>query len=451
MIKDHVKNILKEIKLPLKVPTPTKTIKVAVTGLSRSGKSVFLTSLINQLIANDKLPFLHDKLNRDFVARLLPPSSIYTRFDYYSKLKAFRAKDPKWPKATKSITKTTLELEFKSRYNFLENQIIHLELIDYPGEWLLDLEMLNLSYEKWSTKMISLANEPQRVKEANEYLNMINDIQNSLEVDDEIVHDIYSEYLKSLSYKNFFYLQPGRFLEPSDMHNDPMLIFAPLPNEAKKSPIYKRFKTRYNQYVQEIVKRLYLEHFKSFDTQIVLIDLIRALESGYDSFEDIHFSLKNILKSFNYGNNSFISRFFNIKIDHVLFVATKADYLPDSMHNSYKNLLISMIQDIKKELDINHIKTETNIISSVKSTQSVQAKVDGKLIDCIRGVVEGEIEPSTHFVGVLPKEYDDRNFWQKANFKFPKFKPISFPLRDTTAVEHIRMDRLIYSLLKDRV
>ncbi len=451
MILNWVVNQLKEVELPLKIPTPKTTIKVAVTGLARSGKSVFLTSLINQLIANDKLNFLHDKLDRKFVARLLPPDSVYTRFDYYSKLKAFRAKDPKWPKATKSITKTTLELEFRSRYSLLENQKIDLELIDYPGEWLLDLEMLNLTYEQWSAKMIDLANQRQRVSDAKEFLQTLTDIKKGSNIDDEILHDIYSEYLKALSYKNFFYLQPGRFLEPSDMNNDPMLIFAPLPIELKRETLYKRFKSRYNQYVKEVVKRLYLEHFNSFDTQIVLIDLIRALENGYDSFEDIHLSLKNILKGFSYGPNSFISKFFNIKIDNVIFVATKADYFPNSMHNSYKNLLSSMIQDIKQDLDINHIKTQVDIISAVKSTQSVKAKIDNKTLDCVRGIVEGEFEPSTHFVGVLPDQYDDREFWQKANFKFPKFKPISFPLRDTSSVEHIRMDRLIYSILKDKV
>ena len=88
-------SFIKEIELPFKIPTPDKTIKVAVTGLSRSGKTVFLTSLINQLIANDKLPYLNEKLGRPFVARILPPDSIYVRFDYYSKIKEFRLKEPK--------------------------------------------------------------------------------------------------------------------------------------------------------------------------------------------------------------------------------------------------------------------------------------------------------------------------------------------------------------------
>ena len=37
-----------------------------------------------------------------------------------------------------------------------------LELVDYPGEWLVDLSMLGESYEAWSEHMLSLASEESR-------------------------------------------------------------------------------------------------------------------------------------------------------------------------------------------------------------------------------------------------------------------------------------------------
>jgi predicted YcjX-like family ATPase len=114
-------------------------------------------------------------------------------------------------------------------------------------------------------------------------------------------------------------------------------------------------------------------------------------------------------------------------------------------------LLKEMIWDIKKELDIKHIDTEVTIFSSVKSTQYVKAKIDNVEVDCVRGIVEGENEPSTHFPGLIHKSYNDVDFWEDSNFNFVTFAPISFPLRDANATPHIRMDRLIYSLLKGRV
>ncbi|HHD77698.1 MAG TPA: YcjX family protein [Campylobacteraceae bacterium] len=452
-------SFIKEFELPFKIPTPDKTIKVAVTGLSRSGKTVFLTSLINQLIANDKLPYLNEKLGRPFVARLLPPDSVYVRFDYYSKIKAFRLKEPKWPKATKSVSKTTLQLEFKSEYALLQNQIVNLELIDYPGEWLLDLSMLELDFSAWSQKMLALSKVGKRKRYAAEwhaYLSRL-DIYASApdaEHEEEVLHDHYSEYLKSLHYRGYSFVQPGRFLEPGDMQDDPLLRFCPLPTptgEVDPDSIYARFEKRYEKYISEVVKRLYLEHFESFDTQIVLVDLLKTLEHGYDIFEDMHLSFKHILKSFTYGSNSFLSRLFRVHINQVIFAATKADYLPRSEHNRYKKLLEEMIGDLKKELDVHHIDTEVTVIAAVRSTEDVRAKINGKEVTCVRGIVEGEKAPSTHFPGRLPESYHEDNFLKKEDFHVTRFRPLSFPPRDTKAVEHIRMDKLIYSILKDRV
>ena len=448
---------IKDIDLGFKIPTPDKTIKVAITGMSRSGKTVFLTSIINQLIANDKLPYLNDKLGRKFVARLLPPDSIYMRFDYYNKIKALRSDNPRWPKSTKSVSKTTVQLEFKSEYGFLENQIINLELIDYPGEWLLDLAMLDMSFAQWSEFMIKLANESSRFTYAHEWLDEI-DKYSLNEIPkkgvEELLFDYYSEYLKKLYYQEFSFMQPGRFIEPGDMKDDPILTFCPLPSVRgykRENSIYSNFENKYNLYRDEVVKRLYLEHFQKFDTQIILVDLVKTLNEGEDIFEDMHLALKNILKTFTYGSNNIFSKFFETKIDHVIFAATKADHIPISSHESYMNLLRSMISDIKKELDVQHIDTEVTIFSSVKSTQYVKAKLEGIEVDCVRGIVEGEDESSTHFPGFLPADFRSSDFWEKAEFAFETFKPISFPARDNEAVEHIRMDRLIYSLLEGRV
>jgi len=453
-----VLSFIKDIELPFKIPTPDKTIKIAITGLSRSGKTVFLTSLINQLIANDKLSYLNEKLGRTFIARLLPPDSVYVRFDYYSKIKAFRLKQPKWPKATRSVSKTTLQLEFKSEYRFLENQIINIELIDYPGEWLMDLSMLDLDFKEWSAQMLELAYEDKRKEFAKEWLDFLKGVDLYGECRDEYIdehlHDMYSEYLKRLHYGGFSFVQPGRFLEPGDMKDDPLLLFCPLPapvGVVHENSLYAAFERKYQQYIDEVVKRLYLEHFQSFDTQIILVDLLKTLENGYDIFEDMHLSFKHILKSFTYGSNNFLKRFFNPQIDKVIFAATKADHIAQSQHNQYKKLLEMLVWDLKKELDVRHIQTEVTLIAAVKSTYDVKAKVDGKVVDCVRGIVEGEKDFSTHFPGNLPKYTSDESFWKEANFHFTKFQPRSFPMRDNHATDHIRMDKLLYSILKDHV
>ena len=453
-------SFLKEVELPFKIPTPTTTIRVAVTGLSRSGKTVFLTSFINQLLANDKLTYLNEKLQRPFTAKLLPPDTHYARFDYYAKLRGFRLTKPSWPEPTKQVSKTTLQLEIKSEYAFLENQIINIELIDYPGEWLLDLSMLEFDFQAWSDHTLALAKESQRALYSSEFLDTLNKYDlYSADGDikkDEILFDTYSEYLKTLHYKHFSFVQPGRFLEPGDMDGDPLLLFAPLPLNISRSlvddtSIYARFEARYNAYLKEVVKRLYVEHFSQFDTQIILVDLVKTLQHGKESFEDMHLSFKHILKSFTYGRNSFLNRLFSLNIAHVIFAATKADYIPPQQHNSYKNLLEKMISDLKNGLDVGDTKTEVTVFSALKCTEYVKAMHQGEELECVKGIVVGEKTPSVHFSGKLPGNYIDETFWHKNSFNFPTFMPRTFPKSDNEAVAHIRMDRIIYSILKDRV
>ena len=453
-------SFIKEIELPFKIPTPDTTISVAVTGLSRSGKTVFLTSFINQLLANDKLTYLNDKLKRPFVARLLPPDSHYARFDYFSKLRAFREKNPSWPDATKQVSKTTLQLELKSDYAFLQNQIVNIELVDYPGEWLLDLSMLDMDFAAWSAQMLALAKESQRAEYSDEWLALLSReelyARHEDESKDEVLFDSYCEYLKSLHYNHFSFVQPGRFLEPGDMDGDPLLHFSPLPlriarEDVDENSLYARFEKRYDAYLQEVVKRLYMDHFKYFDTQIILVDLVKTLQHGHTSFMDMHLAFKHILKSFTYGSNNFLTKWFGLKIDHVIFAATKADYIPPPQHNSYKALLEKMIGDLKNTLDVGHTETEVTVFSAVKCTEYVKAMHEGQELACVKGVVVGEECPSVHFSGKLPQDYKDAQFWEENSFDFPLFKPIVFPQSDKVAVPHVRMDRIIYSILKDRV
>ncbi len=447
-----------DIDIPFKIPRFKEKTRVAVTGLSKSGKSVFLTSLIYQLIADDKIDFVHQKSGKKFNAKLMPPHSFISRFDYYNFVREFRSKNPTWPKSTKSVTQTTIQLTVKSRYRWIENKTVDLELIDYPGEWLLDLDMQGRNFEDWSYHIIELSGQKRREKLSSKWFEKLNAVdiysQSDESFDEEIVQT-YKEYLKACYDKGLSFIQPGRLLQPGDLQNDPLLLFTPLPkpeilNNFDKNSVYARFKERYNRYVNEVVKRLHLKHFQNFDTQIVLIDLLKTLENSKDSFEDMRYSIKKILENFTYGHNNIISRFFSVKIDRVIFAATKADLIPKDQIQTYKILLENMIFDIKRELNVEHIETEVTILASVKSTKTVYADIKGKKVACVRGVVEGEETPSTHYTGELPKSLNLDTLWER-EFYFPNFKPSRFPLDNSQAPSHIRMDRIIYLILKDKL
>lgn len=60
-----------------------------------------------------------------------------------------------------------------------------------------------------------------------------------------------------------------------------------------------------------------------------MVDCLRSLQKGGKAWNDLKFTLSELLQNFSYGRrNGFVSRLLNsFKIGQVLFVATKADYV----------------------------------------------------------------------------------------------------------------------------
>src|SRR5690606_7993264 len=88
---------------------------------------------------------------------------------------------------------------------------------------------------------------------------------------------------------------------------------------------------RFDANRREIVRKFYREHFRTFDRQIVLVDVLRALDGGRHAFEDARAALTAILGSFDFGRPSWtrpgwLAPLLGSRIDRVLFAATKADH-----------------------------------------------------------------------------------------------------------------------------
>ena len=72
----------------------------------------------------------------------------------------------------------------------------------------------------------------------------------------------------------------------------------------------------------------------------MLVDVLRALNAGRDSFDDTRRAIDTILQSFRYGGGSLLARLFQgAHIDKVLFAATKADHVPDIQRDHLAELL----------------------------------------------------------------------------------------------------------------
>ena len=124
-------------------------LRLGVTGLSRAGKTVFLTALVNNLIAGARLPVLAASAEgRIMRVRLEPqPDDAVPRFAYEEHLKSLSGPDRRWPQSTRRIAQLRLTIEFESASGWgARRSSLTVDLVDYPGEWLLDLPLLDKSY-----------------------------------------------------------------------------------------------------------------------------------------------------------------------------------------------------------------------------------------------------------------------------------------------------------------
>ena len=108
-------------------------VRLGVTGLSQSGKTTFITSLIYHLLRDATLA----------VSIELASPQQKKRFPYEQKIACLKKEVPDWPQSTCD------ESEICLRINNGQKEM-YLEIVDYPGEWLLDLPLMEKTFAQWS-------------------------------------------------------------------------------------------------------------------------------------------------------------------------------------------------------------------------------------------------------------------------------------------------------------
>ena len=143
--------------------------RIAITGLQRSGKTVFMTSFAHALLNAASAPqkdFPFFPWRNELQGVTVEDIPGIPTFPYQEYLGYLLSPSPKWPKPTTSLA----GLRVRIRHNptgFIAKQItstaiLDLDLIDYPGEWLLDLPMLSQTFEEWSVQTEELARVGRR-------------------------------------------------------------------------------------------------------------------------------------------------------------------------------------------------------------------------------------------------------------------------------------------------
>ena len=451
--------------------TLNRHIKLAVTGLSRSGKSAFITSLVHQLCdqsGNTNLPFIESiRENRFIGAKKVPQTSLHIpSFAYQEALDRLFADTPGWPDSTRSISELRLAIRYRPEEGIISQlsdwNTLYVDVVDYPGEWLMDLPMLSQNFAEWSSQMRALFESEPRKSRAQDFIAKLNQLDLRAPVDEPLLEALSREYSQLLiEFKNemgLSLLQPGRFILPGELEGAPILQFVPVMMPIRTEDL-ETFEpgtnmaaliSRFEEYKNRVVKAFYNDYFRHFDRQIVLVDCLAPLNAGKESFGELQRALELILQSYNYGKNDLLHRLFSPRIDKLLFAATKADHITTEQHKNLTLLLNQLIAKCRKDIQFEGIDVETMSMSSIRATEGGFIDHQGETFPCIKGthLEEGERKTVTLFPGEIPADIPNDKFWSQNPFSFVSFEP---PKKSERYLEHIRMDHVIEYLMGDKL
>lgn len=453
------------------------TVRLGVTGLARSGKTVFITSLIHNLVAGGRLPFF-DAVAQGRIRRayLEPqPDDAVPRFDYERHLSDLTGPDRHWPDSTRRLSQLRVTLEYEPQgliQRTIGHDKLHVDIVDYPGEWLLDLPLLNLSFEDWSRQMERQAREEMRRGLSKAWRGELKKLDPLADADEQAAARAaarFADYLAACrdAGTRISTLPPGRFLMPGDMEGSPALTFAPLllPETGTPPPgsLWAMMRRRFESYKTHVVKPFFTDHFSRLDRQIVLVDTLSAINHGPEAIADLQRTLAEILRCFRPGANSWLSSILFRRIDRLLFAATKADHLHHTSHDRLEAILAHLAEGAIETAEYAGAEVDVLAMAAVRATREGTARHRSESLPCIIGTpMKGETianrvfdgsEEFAVFPGDLPEDPtavtetgdEERDY----GVHFVRFRPPK--LEEGGTLPHIRLDRAMNFLLADRL
>lgn len=453
------------------------TLRLGVTGLSRAGKTVFITALVHNLLHGGRLPLFDaqksGRISRAFMEH--QPDDTVPRFQYEDHVAAL-VDERSWPQSTRAISEMRLTIEFESASGWgrlFSRGKLSLDIVDYPGEWLLDLPLLTKDYAEFSHEASELSLLPVRSDLSVEWRELSAAVDPNAPADEITARRLaesFARYLKACKEDSraLSTLPPGRFLMPGDLDGSPALTFAPLPNlsdeKAKPGSLRAMMERRYEAYKTHVVRPFFREHVARLDRQIVLVDAMQAINAGHEAVADLERALTEILACFRQGRTGILSGLVSKKIDRILIAATKADQIHHESHDRLQAIVRRLASRAAERASLSGAEVEALAMAAVRATREgtvtegrdtlpviIGTPLAGETIDGEQ--FDGETETAI-FPGDLPASADAILKGENTEIRFVRFRP---PRLEKTAegatlsLPHIRLDRAMQFLIGDRL
>ncbi len=446
-------------------------------GLYRSGKTVFLTSLINHLQNHRPDRFLLGKNARLVFAEELQPS-LFERFPY-SQHRDRLVTGEAWPEKTRGVYEYACRY-YRSDWHFSRGE---LSMLDFPGERMADLMMVNATFDQWSDLMLSILRDHSEYHEpATPYLKLMD----SAAVTETDLLDAYKRLLVQCFFQYRPVISPSAILisPAGDWHGEALKQggqalnqcfcgldadsqFVPLSAELRERypGMRHRFSANYRNYRHKIALPL-ATWMRGCDALVVLIDVTTLLAGGEGMYQGNRELLRNLIDLLKPGHGYFgltintmrdildplggLTRLTRHKlwpailrwknISKIAFVATKADKVHESDRDRLRELTRDMTVPIiaKREFQAAQLDVGYFACAAVSSTRSAS----GHQLQAYR-------EPGTDAECYTPSHVPDNwpQTWSHGQFRFPNVRPWIPRLRDS-APDHIELDRVADFLMR---
>jgi predicted YcjX-like family ATPase len=403
------------------------SVRLGVTGLARAGKTVFITALVHNLIHGGRLPLFEPWRSRRMTGAELQPQlhADVPTFDYRGHVR--QLVDARvWPESTRAISEMRLSIAYESA-TFLGRTLgrgrLNLDIVDYPGEWLLDLPLLDKDFRAFSREAVERARAPGRGAIAGAWLAHLATTRPDGPADDEAAetaHRLFTDYLIAARGDGhaFSMVPPGRFLMPGDLAGSPAITFAPLDlppdGSAPADSLWRLMEQRYEAYKDVVVRPFFRTHFARLDRQAVLVDVLAALNGGPAAVADLEAALAEILACFRPGRSSWLGSVLSRRIDRILFAATKADHLHHTSHDRLEAILSRMIAQAASRAAFAGAEVDVRAIAAVRATREATVRRGGEEYPSIVGVpqdgetLDGHVYDGATEIALFPGDLPDR-------------------------------------------
>ncbi len=448
------------------------SLRIGVTGLNRAGKTVFITSLVANMLERERMTRLSaQSAGRIEAAMLRPqPNADVPRFEFEDHLAAMTGPDPVWPSSTRRISELRLSIRFRRTgllAGFAGDGVLHLDIVDYPGEWLLDLPLLNTRWEDWSRQSVEAARRPERIDHAGAYLDWAGRVDGTAPMDEAVAREgaaLFADYLKAARKAGLSAISPGRFLMPGDLEGTPAVTFAPLPDpDGPGGSLARLMRDRYEAYRRVVVRPFFQNHFSRVDRQIVLVDALSAIDAGPRAVADLRKAMSDILDCFRHGEKSWLGPIFGRRVERLLFAATKADHVHHTQHAQLQAITTALVRESIERASYKGARVEALALASLRATVEQEVKEGGDTLHCVRGRGLDTGEEVVVFPGQLPDDPSAivdasrrpgdgaQEGWLSEDYGFMRFAP---PVRDGRpgfGPPHLRLDMAAEFLFGDRL